>query len=132
MDEPPATQFDEQLRLLERLSEQLRSGQPPDRFEIDGALERGFGRLIALEAELQRVIQSADDAAEGHETDLRYAIEVLREALNDLRTESSPPGPPRIGYGFVLPDSGSRSGPSPAEGIPPGFPGSLPGAMHQN
>jgi hypothetical protein len=122
MDEPPATQFDEQLRLLERLSEQLRSGQPPDRFEIDGALE----------AELQRVIQSADDAAEGHETDLRYAIEVLREALNDLRTESSPPGPPRIGYGFVLPDSGSRSGPSPAEGIPPGFPGSLPGAMHQN
>jgi len=133
MDEPPATQFDEQIQVLAQLTERLRSGDHPDRLEVDGALERGFGRLIALEAELQRVMNRPDDPGKAERVaDLRHAIEILREALSDVRTLSSPPGPPRIGYGFVLPGSGPPGGPGSSDGMPPLLPGSPPGGMTQN
>jgi hypothetical protein len=88
----------------------------PERVEIDGALERGFGRLMALEAELQRVSNEASvpNGPQSRIDDLRDAITVLRDALTELRTLSSPSGPPRIGYGFVLPgparSDGERAG----------------------
>jgi hypothetical protein len=133
MEEPPATQFDEQIQLLEQLSERMRSGNQPDRMEIDGALERGFGRLISLEAELQRVVNRADRAGrEERAAELRHAIEILREALNELRTQSSPPGPPRIGYGFVLPESRVPGRRPTIDGMPPIVPGSLPRGGQQN
>lgn len=133
MDEPPANQFDEQIRLLEQLSEQMRSGNRPDRLEVDGALERGFGRLISLEAELQRVANRPDPAGRDERVgQLRDAIELLRAALNTLRTRSSPPGPPRIGYGFVLPESRSPARRPLVDGMPPAVPGTPPGSMHQN
>lgn len=130
MDDLPSTQ---QVHALEQLSERMRSATPPDRFEIEGALERGFGRLIALEAELQRAIQCGDGAASDQRIrELRLTIDILRDALNELRTQSSPPGPPRIGYGFVLPASSSQHGPRSAEGMPPLLPGAAPGDMHHN
>jgi hypothetical protein len=133
MDKPPATQFDEQIQMLEKLSGRMRSGSHPERLEIDGALERGFGRLIALEAELQRVANRADQDGKGERIgELRHAIDTLREALNDLRTQSSPPGPPRIGYGFVLPESRSPARRPPIDGMPPAVPGSSPGGTQHN
>jgi hypothetical protein len=133
MDEPSATQFDEQIKLLEQLAARMRSGDHADRLEIDGALERGFGRLIALEAELQRVVNRADQAGRDERIgELRHAIEILREALDELRTQSSPPGPPRIGYGFVLPESAVPGHAPTIDGMPPVVRGPSPGRGHQN
>lgn len=62
---------------------------------------------MALEAELQRRRAASGGATDRQVhcdlEDLEEAIAALREALTVLRTLSSPPGPPRIGYGFVLP-----------------------------
>jgi hypothetical protein len=130
MDEPSATQFDEQIHLLEQLSARIRSGSNPERLEVDGALERGFGRLISLEAELQRVMKSAEDSGKAERTsEMRHAIEILREALSELRAQSSPPGPPRIGYGFVLPGAPSPGSRTSADRMPPVVPGRPPSGM---
>lgn len=127
MDEPPATQFDEQIQVLERLSARVQSGDVPDRAEIDGALERGFGRLVALEAELQRMKRAPGVAGnEERVPDLRHAIEILRQAIVELRAVSSPPGPPRIGYGFVLPESALPTRHREPDGTPPPLPRSSP------
>jgi hypothetical protein len=98
---PPESPDIESLR---RMSACIRAGDPPGHAEVEQALEAGFGRLIALEAELGRVRRTGasspgDTTAEG----LLWQAEALRDALTELRTLSSPPGPPRIGYGFVLP-----------------------------
>jgi hypothetical protein len=92
---------------LDDMSTRLRQGDTPSQRQIEQTLERGFGRLMALEADLQRR-RSAPDAASDSEAaadvaDLEEAVAALREALDALRKLSSPPGPPRIGYGFVLP-----------------------------
>lgn len=89
------------------MSRRLREGERASRRQIEQTLERGFARLMHLEADLQKRRAAASASADGGvEADLRdtqEAIEALREALTVLRTLSSPPGPPRAGYGFVLP-----------------------------
>jgi hypothetical protein len=133
MDEPPATQFDEQIHLLEQLSERIRSGNDPERLEVDRALERGFGRLISLEAELQRVMKGAEDSGKAERiSEMRHAIEILREALNELRAQSSPPGPPPKGYRFVLPGSPSPGSRTSADRMPPAVRGRPPSGMQNN
>jgi hypothetical protein len=117
---PPHAPVAPETDPLHELSVRILAGEPPSRVEVEGELEVGFGRLMALEAELARARKrvAAGQEPESVLTELQHQIAVLREALVELRTVSSPPGPPRIGYGFVLPDgcvpgpiSGSRRGP---------------------
>jgi hypothetical protein len=91
---------------LHRLSARIRAGNAPASMDIEHALEVGFGRLMGLEADLVRArkLPAAQPGTASAVDDLLHQIEVLRDALVELRTLSSPPGPPRIGYGFVLPD----------------------------
>jgi hypothetical protein len=119
MNDHEAAQVIEQVHAIENMSAQLRLGEAPGRVEVEGVLERGFGRLMGLEAELQRArgrspsgenAENAENAANGANgangeavQELMGSITVLRAALTELRTLSSPPGPPRIGYCFVLP-----------------------------
>ncbi len=97
----------EDVQSLDCMSRRLRQGDSPSQRQIEQTLERGFGRLMQLEADLQRRRAAAaagdDPQAAADVADLEEAIAALREALTVLRTLSSPPGPPRIGYGFVLP-----------------------------
>ncbi len=58
---------------------------------------------MAMEADLQKRRSASTSADDRDLADLEEAIATLREALTVLRTLSSPPGPPRVGYGFVLP-----------------------------
>lgn len=72
------------------------------RSDIEDALERGFGLLMAMEASLQPGI------ADAHWPDLDRrrlvdCIERLRQLLTELRLLASPEGQSKIGYGFVLP-----------------------------
>jgi hypothetical protein len=98
---------------LHALSVRMRSGNAPTTVEIEQALEVGFGRLMGMEAELARARKRAgvDPSAAAEVDDLLSQIGVLRDALVELRTLSSPPGPPRIGYGFVLPGQGPTGHP---------------------
>jgi hypothetical protein len=91
---------------LHHLSVRIRAGNAPSSMEIEHALEVGFGRLMGLEADLARArkLPAAQPETASAVDDVLHQIEVLRDALVELRTLSSPPGPPRIGYGFVLPD----------------------------
>jgi hypothetical protein len=95
------------VRSLDFMSGCLRDGDSPSRQQIEQTLERGFGKLMQLEAELQRRRPATRAAAEpgtaADLNDLEEAIAALREALTVLRTLSSPAGASRIGYGFVLP-----------------------------
>jgi hypothetical protein len=107
-------QLQADVQSLDLMSRRLREGDPPSQGEIEDTLERGFGNLMQLEAELQRrraASAAPQRGAAADLEDLEEAIAVLREALTVLRTLSSPPGPPRIGYGFVLPprEASSRS-----------------------
>jgi hypothetical protein len=98
------------------MSSRLRDGDSPSQRQIEETLERGFGKLMQLEAELQRrrapTTPAADQASAQDLADLEEAIADLREALDVLRTLSSPPGPARIGFGFVLP---TRAAPDPSQ-----------------
>lgn len=89
------------------MSRRLRQGETPSQRHIEQTLERGFAKLMQLEADLQKRRLAAgavaDSQAKADLQDTQEAIDSLREALTVLRTLSSPPGPPRIGYGFVLP-----------------------------
>lgn len=95
------------------MAERIRAGDPPGDAEIEQALEAGFGRLIALEADLGRARKAGAASADAPTADtLLREIEALRDVLTELRTLSSPSGPPRIGYGFVLPrQAGTRRRP---------------------
>jgi hypothetical protein len=102
----------DELDVLLSMSTGLRAAQRTDPHEIERALEAGFAALIVLEAELSRVLLRARTGSEGDAiaaTELKTRIEVLREALADLRTLSVPPGKARIGYGFVLPGQHGRA-----------------------
>lgn len=91
------------------MSRRLRQGDSPSKRQIEQTLERGFARLMQLEADLQKrpaAGKASPGQAKSDLQDIQEAIEALREALTVLRTLSSPPGPPRIGYGFVLPVDG--------------------------
>jgi hypothetical protein len=102
------------IQSLDFMSSRLREGETPSHRQIEQTLERGFGKLMQLEADLQKQRAAAPSAGGDATTDLaelEAGIAALREALTVLRTLSSPPGPPRIGYGFVLPPraGGGRS-----------------------
>jgi hypothetical protein len=90
---------------LHKLSARIRAGNAPTPMEVEHALEVGFGRLMALEADLARARKqpAAEPGTARGADDLQHQIEVLRDALVELRTLSTPTGPARIGYGFVLP-----------------------------
>lgn len=107
MDPQRASQLPPDVESLDRISKRMREGDSPSRRQIEETLERGFGKLMQLEAELQKRRAAAPSPPDRHLRvelhDLEEAIATLQEALTVLRTLSSPPGPPRIGYGFVLP-----------------------------
>lgn len=67
--------------------------------DVEGALEQGFGKLMTLEAYLQRL---PADAPEGARQAVRHEIERLTEALADLRRIHGSEGP-AIAHGFVIP-----------------------------
>ena len=102
MDRPPPEPHDDELSMLGSVTARMRSGEHLPRRQVEVTLERGFAALMGLEADLQRLRAGGDTPAEAI-TALQEAIATLREALTVLRTLSSPPGPPRVGYGFVLP-----------------------------
>lgn len=96
----------EGVDLLRSISARIRAGQAPHPRETEQQLESGFGRLVALEAQLR----SARDAGVGDDgssaprvPELERSLEALREAVTELRMVSSAGDLPRIGYGFVLP-----------------------------
>jgi hypothetical protein len=94
------------------ISMRIRAGEPADPHEVECVLEVGFGALIALEAELSRAQASARVNPEAHGAvigELKTQINVLHDALTQLRTLSVPPGEARIGYGFVLPGQHGRA-----------------------
>jgi hypothetical protein len=104
MDECAVPQEFRDLEPVRRMSERIRAGDVPAPAEIEQALEAGFGRLIGLEAELGRARRAeAPGPMSAVAEELLREISELRDALTELRTLSGPPGPPRIGYGFVLP-----------------------------
>lgn len=113
MDERDASALKAHVELLELLASRIRADDVPPRLELEAALERGFGRLIGLEAQLQnsRRAESAADPGSSQVPELERSIAVLSEKLTELRTLSSSPGSSRVGYGFVLPDR--RRGPAP-------------------
>jgi chromosome segregation ATPase len=94
---------------LRSLADRLGAAPAPADREVEQALERGFGRLIALEASLQRMqgtlarSTAEREGREGELNSLRNKIEMLREALTEVRrlypADRSPAMPP----GFVLP-----------------------------
>jgi len=100
--DPPRRHDSSDVESLDGMSRRLRQGETPSERQIEQVLERGFGKLMQLEADLQRQRRIGSDPG-GAIPQLEEAIEDLREALTVLRTLSSPPGPARIGYGFVLP-----------------------------
>jgi hypothetical protein len=96
------------VQSLDSMSRRLRDGDSPSRQKIEQTLERGFAKLMQLEAELQNGRKAAASKGDPPPSaadldDVEEAIATLREALTVLRNLSSPPGPPRVGYGFVLP-----------------------------
>jgi hypothetical protein len=77
--------------------------------EVEQALELGFAKLIALEAQLQKA-QAAEQAAEQNDLNpLVNEIEDLRGELEQLRavTASGPNSSP-VAWGFVLPSEAPR------------------------
>jgi hypothetical protein len=107
MEDELVSQALDHLVLVERVSAQIRSGDPPASADIERVLEGGFGCLVGLEANLQR--DQAQTGNAGTTTDLRDSILRLSEGLNELRTLSSPYSSSRIGYGFVLPQAWRRT-----------------------
>jgi hypothetical protein len=102
----PCAQVPAIVSELDSMSRELRGGRRVAQRHMEEALERGFGELMQLEAELQRRQRSRPPSEPQEGPDLvalRRAISELQEALNQLRTLSSPAEAPRIGYGFVLP-----------------------------
>ena len=93
---------DEELSMLGSVTARMRSGEHLPRRQVEVTLERGFAALMGLQADLQR-LRSAPDAPAEVIAAQQEGIATLREALTVLRTLSSPPGPVRVGYGFVLP-----------------------------
>lgn len=99
---PPLDDVD----VLRGMTARIRASQATDPQEVERALEAGFALMIGLEAELSRVQVSARAGSEPDAaaiSELKTRIDMLREALTDLRTLSVAPGEARIGYGFVLP-----------------------------
>lgn len=96
----------DQVGLIARMSVRIRAGEALARIEVEQVLERGFGSLMQMEAQLQSVRRGpgggTDPPAPGAE-ELQHSIVSLRDALSELRTLSGPDDVPRIGYGFVLP-----------------------------
>jgi TolA-binding protein len=79
---------------------------PPARLEVERALEGGFGRLVALEARLQRVQAAENEPAAERESQiasLTDQIEALREALAELQRRVPADPQSYLAPGFVLP-----------------------------
>jgi hypothetical protein len=102
-----------EIEVVRQLIEDVRGGRAQDPVVLAEAQERGFGVLMALEAQLQRAQRAPVDATDGPREApgagaegraLRDAIGELASALTELRSLASPAdGPSRVGYGFVLP-----------------------------
>ncbi len=107
---PPEFREPREVLPLQEMAERIRAGNPPSSVEIERDLEVGFGCLMGLEAELARARRrvTAGEAPAFLVDELQRQITALRDALVELRSLSSAPGPPRIGYGFVLPGHAER------------------------
>ncbi len=119
-----------EIEVVRELIRRVRAGQALDPIALAEAQERGFGVLMALEAQLQRVkrtppgtpampLAPPDRRAEVQE--LMDVIAELSDALTELRGLASPQGgPSRVGYGFVLPGQRTVRGRAPRAGKPAG------------
>jgi hypothetical protein len=102
-----------EVEIVRQLIESVRAGQAQDPIVLAEAQERGFGALMALEAQLQRAQRPPRDStdapmvapdAEVERQELREAIGELTGVLTELRDlATAAGGPSRVGYGFVLP-----------------------------
>ncbi len=101
-----------QVKLLERLTASIRAGESrPDRIEIEQELERGLALLMSLEAQISRARHDGTGSGDARGAPLREQEQLalqLRNAASQLRTLSRHDDPPRIGYGFVLPQRSER------------------------
>jgi hypothetical protein len=109
------TPVSREIEIVRQLIESVRARQAQDPIVLAEAQERGFGVLMALEAQLQRAQRGqraprdATDSpvvapgVDAERQDLMDAIGELSAALSELRDLASPAGPSRVGYGFVLP-----------------------------
>jgi hypothetical protein len=117
MDEHVLIQVPHEAKFLESVSARLRAGEVIGQRELELALERGFGCLIGLKAELRRARDPArTEVSHAGVGELAYWITRISEALIDIRTASSTDGPARVGYGFVLPASPRSAAAREAEG----------------
>jgi hypothetical protein len=111
MDQRDVPSTSAQIDAIQRMTACARTSTPQDPMEVQEALERGFGLLMFLEAQLQgrrRVDPPTDVLASAGPEDLLESITVLRDALTELRQLSSHSDEPRTGYGFVLPGARRR------------------------
>jgi hypothetical protein len=118
-----------EIEVVRQLILSVRAGQAQDPIMLAEAQERGFGALIALEAQLQRA-QRAQRASSAGSADaqmlahvagtelheLTDAIHELSDVLTELRDLARPAdGPSRVGYGFVLPGRRVPRAPRPTQ-----------------
>jgi hypothetical protein len=97
-----------ETQLLRALIKSCRGPSPPSRTTVEEALEKGFGRLMALEGRLQQRQASHTAGARGsemqsHDDGLVEEIQILREALDELRTRTTSGAISPLAGGFVLP-----------------------------
>jgi hypothetical protein len=111
MDQRDVPSTSAQIGALQRMTACARACKCQDPMEVQEALERGFGLLMSLEAQLQRrqrIDPPTDVLAAAGPEDLLGSITALRDALTELRQLSSHSDEPRAGYGFVLPGARRR------------------------
>ena len=107
VDHDIVTLISDELEAIDALLARLRAGDTPSAAEIDDALERGFGRLMALKVqarERRNVARLEDRSADPVIPELEHCIEYLAGELTELRVSRGPDRASRIGYGFVLPN----------------------------
>ena len=92
---------------INELAAQFSSSRKPSQPEVQDVLERGFGYLMSLEARLQRIIRKRTDRNERPDEpvtpQLLDEIELLRDALTNLRAVSRSEADSWLSQGFVLP-----------------------------
>ncbi len=95
----------QELAELRRLAARLHAHLDMPGLEVQDALERGFARLMSLEAELQQLRKetTASPSAMLEERRLLLWIEALRDALSELRELTSDDQESWRIHGFVLP-----------------------------
>jgi len=118
MEQPARSPSMQMVYVLGRMSARARAGDIQDPIALAEAQERGFGVLIAQEAQLQRVLAASGGAESAEAQSLQDSIATLREALAELRRVLGGDRRSEATYGFVLPRTRGRAAAS-AESISP-------------